>query len=427
MNKISDMNKYFSKIRINPNWVTVSFMGLGCLFFSCDETKEEFVIPEIDLLFPENGAWVEGSFDVEVLVSSTVGLNEIELIVNDQLTAVGSVGDISRIVWNTQDLSEGNYSPRTVSLFTKIKMPDGEVVTSDTIIVTVLFPRQLTFNIAKDVQPEWNFEGTSIIFKSNRELPDSVYSIYSVDLSGEPPIIISTERFYHGYPGWSPNGEYVVFNSYDLETEHWWEDMNIFIANVSTGETNQVTIDTLFDDSGRWSPDGNWISFHSNRNGGTDLWKIPIDEFGMRQGNPVQLTFDHGDEECARWSPNGEWLIFEYSNHSGLDYGDGFGNIGIVNSEGGDINFITNDSYQNGYPNWSPNGQYIIYNSKQYWEKDLFIKDYNNNEIFRITMDPGKDEHATWSPNGNSIAFASDRSGNKDIWIVEIPDILNGE
>ena len=69
----------------------------------------------------------------------------------------------------------------------------------------------------------------------------------------------------------------------------------------------------------------------------------------------------------------------------------------------------------------------LYFNSKQFGEKDIFIKSLDGGNKKRITMSTGVDEHATWSADGKYIAFASDRAGNWDIWIVEIPDILSIE
>ena len=424
---IFNLHCNFKIMRLLNIFLIIMSTGFFLMFNSCEDEKNEFTVPELDIMFPSNGAWVEGSFNVAVLVSSTVRLSEIELIVNDQLTAMSSVSDTSRILWDTRDFSDGSFSPMEFTLYARARLSNVQVFYSDTVNVTALFPRQLTFNPSVDIQPQWNNEGSSIIFKSNREMADSLYQVYSVTPDGEAPVLIATERIYHGYPGWSPDGEHVVFNSYDIETDQWWGDMNIFTANISTGETHQVTVDSLFDDSGRWSPDGNWISFHSTRSGNKDVWKIPVTSDGIVQGDPVRMTFGSGDEECARWSQDGDWLAFEYTHHGGLDYGDGFGNIGMISVEGGEVISLTDDNFNNGYPNWSPDGQLIVYNSKRFGEKDIFIRLLDGGYQKRITMSTGVDEHASWSSDGNYIAFASDRSENKDIWIVEIPDTMSLE
>ena len=424
---IFNLHCNFKIMRLLNIFLIIMSTGFFLMFNSCEDEKNEFTVPELDIIFPSNGAWVEGSFNVAVLVSSTVGLSEIELIVNDQLTAMSPVSDTSRILWDTRDFSDGSFSPMEFTLYARARLSNVQVFYSDTVNVTALFPRQLTFNPAVDIQPQWNNEGSSIIFKSNREMADSLYHVYSVTPDGEAPVLIATERIYHGYPGWSPDGEYVVFNSYNIETDQWWGDMNIFTANISTGETHQVTVDSLFDDSGRWSPDGNWISFHSTRSGNKDVWKIPVTPDGIVLGDPIRMTFGSGDEECARWSQDGDWLAFEYTHHGGLDYGDGFGNIGMISVEGGEVISLTDDNFNNGYPNWSPDGQLIVYNSKRFGEKDIFIRSLDGGYQKRITMSTGVDEHASWSSDGNYIAFASDRSENKDIWIVEIPDTMSLE
>ena len=99
----------------------------------------------------------------------------------------------------------------------------------------------------------------------------------------------------------------------------------------------------------------------------------------------------------------------------------------MISVEGGEVISLTDDNFNNGYPNWSPDGQLIVYNSKRFGEKDIFIRSLDGGYQKRITMSTGVDEHASWSSDGNYIAFASDRSGNKDIWIVEIPETMSLE
>jgi dipeptidyl aminopeptidase/acylaminoacyl peptidase len=55
----------------------------------------------------------------------------------------------------------------------------------------------------------------------------------------------------------SPDGRYVAFAS-DLDG-----DFEIYTANVSTGEAEQVTDNRVVDRNPAWSPDGKWISYKS--------------------------------------------------------------------------------------------------------------------------------------------------------------------
>ena len=71
--------------------------------------------------------------------------------------------------------------------------------------VTVLYPRQLTFETNGEginIQPEWHPSGDQLVFKSNRGLEQHIYHIYTMDATGGDPVEVLTDRSYHGYPGW---------------------------------------------------------------------------------------------------------------------------------------------------------------------------------------------------------------------------------
>ena len=307
------------------------------------------------------GDWVEG--EVEILIDRDV--ENLELLVDGAVVA--SAKSDEPLIWDTTD--DTVITPALFQVVVRGELENGTQVESSPISVTVLYPRQLTDNPAMDIQPEWHSDGESLVFKSNRGEKDHIFKIYTL-IPGEEPQLVQTDRTYHGYPGWSPDGSHMVFNSYDPDIESTSE-MDIFVVNLSSGESIPVTSGSDFDDSGRWSPDGNWISFHSTRSGNKDVWKIPVTSDGIVQGDPIRMTFGSGDEECARWSQDGDWLAFEYTHHGGLDYGDGFGNIGMISVEGGEVISLTDDNFNNGYPNWSPDGQLIVYNSKRFGEKSL--------------------------------------------------------
>ena len=56
--------------------------------------------------------------------------------------------------------------------------------------------------------------------------------------------------------------------------------------NLAGTEQKQLTAPGSVDSVLNVSNDGRYIVFHSNRNGGFDIWRMNIDG-----GNPVQLTF----------------------------------------------------------------------------------------------------------------------------------------
>jgi TolB protein len=361
--------------------------------------------PRVTIVSLADGDWVEG--EVEIIVGGDV--ENLELVVNGTVVSSANAGE--SLIWDTRD--ENATSPALFQVVVRGELENGTEVESSPVNVTVLYPRQLTYDTAMDIQPEWHPGGEIFVFKSNRGEEDHIFKLYTL-VPGEEPVLVQTDRIYHGYPGWSPDGSQMVFNSYDPEIEGTGE-MDIFVVNLSSGESIPVTANSDFDDSGRWSPDGNFISFHSSRSGDLDVWKVAVAENGTPIGEPVRLTPGDSNEHCPRWSFDGEWLVYETDREEGTD-------VWVMRADGSDARQITNDDYDDGYPGWSPAGDWLVYDSVRDDNTDIYLIPIAGGPQKRVTMHHTDDRHASWSPDGRSLLFHSGRGGDVNIWQVEIPD-----
>jgi dipeptidyl aminopeptidase/acylaminoacyl peptidase len=82
----------------------------------------------------------------------------------------------------------------------------------------------------------------------------------------------------------------VAFYSFQNPQGH------VYIAGTAGGGLRQLTGDAALDRVPRWSPDGNWIAFFSNRAGEYTMWKIRPD------GRELQQMANAGT--YAAWSPD---------------------------------------------------------------------------------------------------------------------------
>lgn len=105
----------------------------------------------------------------------------------------------------------------------------------------------------------------------------------------------------------SPNHECVLFVAKDLTmTDEQGDSLSrIYLSSVSN--KTAVPFSTLGVSSTlpRWSPDGQWIAFLSNREGKTNLYLIRSDG-----GEAIPLTKAKKDILAFSWSPNGEKIAF---------------------------------------------------------------------------------------------------------------------
>jgi TolB protein len=88
---------------------------------------------------------------------------------------------------------------------------------------------------------------------------------------------------------------------------------------------------------------------------------------------------------------------------------------------GGGIQRLTDTPEYDAAPSWSPDGEYIAYESYMNGNLDIFLRSAADpSEIYRITDNPAADTSPVWSPLGRQIAFISNRSGEPEVWIADL-------
>jgi len=107
------------------------------------------------------------------------------------------------------------------------------------------------------------------------------------------------------------------------------------------------------------------------------------------------------------WSPDGNTIVFNSDRRKGT--GNGF-DLYTINSEGSGLTQITDTAESEEAPIWSPDGKRILYSS--YLTEDnseLFLINPDGSGKKRVTNSPKQDGHAKFAPDGKSIVFNSRR------------------
>jgi tricorn protease len=195
-----------------------------------------------------------------------------------------------------------------------------------------------------------------------------------------------------------------------------------YLADIWTADENgqnvqRLTVNRARDVYPRFSPDGKWIAFSSDRNGNLDVFIIPSEG-----GNAKQLTFHSADDTVLGWSPDSQAVLF--SSNRGEDF---TAQLYLVPTSGGMPWKAGPDmGVQAGY---SPDGKRIAYNPKAqvYWRKyyrgsfqsDVVVMDVAAKRFSQLTDFSGLDSWPMWGSD-SYIYFVSDRDGNglTNIWRV---------
>jgi tricorn protease len=192
---------------------------------------------------------------------------------------------------------------------------------------------------------------------------------------------------------------------------------DIWVADENGGNVQRLTVNRARDAYPRFSPDGKWIAFSSDRNGNLDVYLIP-----STGGTAKQLTHHSADDVVLGWTPDGKGILF--SSQRGEDF---MGQLYVVGVDGG-MPWHAGPDMGNA-ASYSPDGNRIAYNPKGqvYWRKyyrgayatDVWIEDVSAKKFTQVTDFDGLDSWPMWSRDGE-IYFVSDRDGEglTNIWRV---------
>jgi Tol biopolymer transport system component len=135
----------------------------------------------------------------------------------------------------------------------------------------------------------------------------------AVSPSTAPTIDQSLEMKSAFNPRISPDGTRVV---YEVSRTNWDDDAferDLWIADIATGESHQLTASKKSSTNAAWSPDGKWIAFLSDRPGqltGTLEDKKQIYMISADGGEARQLTKVETGVKDFDWSPDSTKLAF---------------------------------------------------------------------------------------------------------------------
>src|SRR5215472_3270281 len=112
-------------------------------------------------------------------------------------------------------------------------------------------------------------------------------------------------------PQISPDGKWVLFSAVDVSLKENKKTPHLWVVPVAGGESRQITSGPAGEDRGRWSPDGQQLSFVSSRDGSSQIWVAGFDSSsGRTSGEPRKVTSISTEADGAMWSPDGKNILF---------------------------------------------------------------------------------------------------------------------
>ncbi len=226
--------------------------------------------------------------------------------------------------------------------------------------------------------------------------------VYRLDPGGGEPTRITNFKDGVSRFNWSPDGTRLACvvktadHTPDSDTKHYqsmaykfdgrgWADArrnHIFLVDVKSGKTTQLTSDPTHDDNDpQWSPDGKWISYSSTNSspelttvlGVGDVFLVPVSG-----GTPRPLAQGRMYASDPRWSPDGKWIAFAAAPSV-----DEQAQLWVVPALGGPPRLATELDLFPSSINWSADGQ-VWFTALERGAQLLFRADPQTGKTVRV-------------------------------------------
>jgi hypothetical protein len=178
---------------------------------------------------------------------------------------------------------------------------------------------------------------------------------------------------------------------------------DIWIKRLDRGPSVKLTLEEKTDHYSAWTPDGKSVTFTSNAAGSFDLWTKRAD--GSRQA--VLQLHDRRGAFSPRWSPDGKWLVFRTDRYQPgaadiLGIRPGIDTVAVP---------LVATKFTENAPAISPDGRWLAYSSNESGQYDVYVVPFPNTAAAKWAVSTGGGTEPLWSHSGKEL-FYRDVAGN---------------
>ena len=234
----------------------------------------------------------------------------------------------------------------------------------------------------------WSPDGKRIAYVSAQPGPETA------DATGDP--IVITRYLYK--PTASEGNSHFNDN----------KRLHIFVADVATGQSRQLTNGSHYEHSIDWSPDGKEIAFVSNREPNEDqFFNYDLLTLDAATGEMRRLTATENAEYRPRWSPDGKTIAYQATKRGLTDLETTMEDthVWLIDADGKNRHELTGmiDNRQ-GAPEWSGDGRSVYFTVQERGSVHLYRIPSGGGTPVAVVDERGN--VGSWSVHGDQIAYA---------------------
>jgi eukaryotic-like serine/threonine-protein kinase len=228
--------------------------------------------------------------------------------------------------------------------------------------------------------------------------PDKENSLIQVDLKGNVwPVGEGKTAFDN--PRFSPDGRRIAFQTFGQESFLGIYDLSGNITRLLTEVGQLVNV--------AWTPDGKRLVFGWSDTGSANLYWKPADAFSPM----ARLTVSENSQFPGSFTPDGSTLAFVESHpKTKMD-------ILLLDMKSRQVTPYLNSTYQEGWPEISPNGRWLAYASDESGsgQREVWVRPFPGpGGKWQISKGPSLSP--IWSKDGKHLFY----HGNNQVWEVVV-------
>jgi TolB protein len=216
----------------------------------------------------------------------------------------------------------------------------------------------------------------------------NTYRLMLSDADGAREQILRTQREPIMTPSWAPDGETIVYTSFETRRPA------IYMENLRTRARQQLTNFPGINSSPTFSPDGSKLAMVLSKDGNTEIYVMEVASRTL-----TRITNQFGIDTEPSWTADGRSILFT-SDRGGKPQ------IYKVSASGGAVERLTFDGTYNARPRAMPDGSGFVYVHRESGDFHIVLQDTRRG-VTRPLTQASLDESPSVAPNSAMLIYAT--------------------